>query len=328
MAEKQKHIFISYCHEDRVFARKLMRKLKEANFEIWIDNVHMHGGDDWRETIDDAIKNAFALIVIMTPNAKASDYVTYEWAYAWGAGVKVIPVLYKETNLHPRLGTLQHVKFTNPRTRRWEDLNRAVRKITNQEVTVPFPPQLVSKESEEDFEILRKEIVYEYGPDGKSMVQRKHLEIRILKDHIKSYGDKYRWTGKGKCNVTSPTKEFKIINQHKGDEGLWDYFDVAFPHPMKKNDVVTFAIEWELFDEEGEAKQFLATVIDRKTESLLLQVKLPSEPKRAYFYEYENYTDEDPLFGQLIHWSFATKSLSYEIIQPQKKHKYLIKWFN
>ena len=42
--------------------------------------------------IDLSIKNAFALIVIMTPEAKASEYVTYEWAFAWGVVVKVIPV--------------------------------------------------------------------------------------------------------------------------------------------------------------------------------------------------------------------------------------------
>jgi hypothetical protein len=32
----------------------------------------------------------------MTPDAKASEYVTYEWAFAWGAGVRVIPIMYKE----------------------------------------------------------------------------------------------------------------------------------------------------------------------------------------------------------------------------------------
>ncbi len=72
--------------------------------------------------IDLAIKDAFALIVIMTPEAKASEYVTYEWAFAWGVGVKVIPIMLKTTPLHPRLEALQYLDFTVPKSRPWERL--------------------------------------------------------------------------------------------------------------------------------------------------------------------------------------------------------------
>jgi hypothetical protein len=76
----------------------------------------------WRRGIDDAIKGAFVLTVVMTPEAKASEYVTYEWAFAWGAGVKVIPLLLKRTQLHPRLESLQYLEFTNRHTRPWDAL--------------------------------------------------------------------------------------------------------------------------------------------------------------------------------------------------------------
>src|ERR1700676_301518 len=99
MIKKQKHIFISYHHNDAEFAKKLIKRVESDGYETWLDNSRLHGGADWRETIDIAIRNAFVLIVIMTPDAKASDYVTYEWAYAWGARIKVIPVLYKHTDL-------------------------------------------------------------------------------------------------------------------------------------------------------------------------------------------------------------------------------------
>src|SRR5438132_10941316 len=105
-----KHIFISYKHDDGGdFADLLIYKIKEAGFETWVDSDRLHAGEDWRVEIDRAIKNACALIVIMTPGAQASEYVTYEWAFAWGAGIKVVPVLYKETKLHPRLETLHYL---------------------------------------------------------------------------------------------------------------------------------------------------------------------------------------------------------------------------
>lgn len=324
----QKHIFVSYHHSDSDFAKTLIKKIKGANFETWIDKAQLHGGADWRESIDVAIKNAIALVVIMTPEAKASDYVTYEWAYAWGAGVKVIPVLYKDTKLHPRLETLHYINFTNPRSRRWNTLIKSVKMAEQQKEPIPYPPPPISKESEEDFEVLRKEIVYEYLPDGKSMFERKHLKIQMLKDDVKSYMERYRWTGKGKCIVKTLTEDFTIINQRKADEGNWDYFDVMFPYPLEKGEVIDFTIEWELYDEEGTAIPFLTTMIERETKSLLLQVNLPFEPRRAYYLEYENYTDIEPSVRKRIYWSSAARNLSYEITEPQKKHKYSIRWYN
>src|SRR2546423_11647411 len=126
----QKHVFISYKHEDGDFAEILIYKIKEASFETWVDNDRLHAGEDWRAEIDSAIKNAIALVVVMTPEAKASEYVTYEWAFAWGAGVKVIPVMYKETALHPRLETLHYLNFTSRTARPWEALITVLKNAT------------------------------------------------------------------------------------------------------------------------------------------------------------------------------------------------------
>ena len=112
-------VFISYQHADAEFAENLMFRIKDAGFNSWVDSENLRAGEEWQVRIDQAIKSAFALIVIMTPEAQASEYVTYEWSFAWGAGVKVIPVMYKQTQLHPRLKTLQYLDFTNFPTRPW-----------------------------------------------------------------------------------------------------------------------------------------------------------------------------------------------------------------
>ncbi|MBA2681776.1 MAG: TIR domain-containing protein [Ktedonobacteraceae bacterium] len=117
-----KHVFISYKHEDSDFAENLIHRVENAGFKTWVDSDKLAAGEDWRTGIDESIRNAFALIVIMTPEAKASEYVTYEWAFAWGAGVKVIPILHKSTQLHPRLEALQHLDFTSRTNRPWDKL--------------------------------------------------------------------------------------------------------------------------------------------------------------------------------------------------------------
>lgn len=116
------HVFISYAHEDGDFAEVLTSKLKEEGISHWVDSEHLRAGEDWRQAIDDAIRSAFAVIVVMSPIAKTSEYVTYEWAFAWGLGVRVVPILYTPTALHPRLEALQFLDFTSRSQRPWDKL--------------------------------------------------------------------------------------------------------------------------------------------------------------------------------------------------------------
>src|SRR5258708_32003422 len=121
-----KHVFVSYAREDMDFARQLTKQLRESGRIPWQDLRNLRGGDNWQATIDDALRNAEALVVVMSPQATKSQYVTYEWAFALGAGVRVIPVVKKRTELHPRLSTIQHIDFTTRRGTPRVDLRKAL----------------------------------------------------------------------------------------------------------------------------------------------------------------------------------------------------------
>ena len=60
-------------------------------------------GADWRQEMETAIGAADALVVLLTADAAASIAVTYEWAYALGAGLPVFALIYEEAPEHPRL---------------------------------------------------------------------------------------------------------------------------------------------------------------------------------------------------------------------------------
>lgn len=190
--------------------------------------------------------------------------------------------------------------------------------------TIEYPPP-----PPEDVVILRKEIVYEYLPDGKTLYQRKYLQIKALRNGVTQFKDRYRWTGGGQCTVRSLTPGFKITNLPREVEHIWEYFDVIFPYPLDIDDVLDFAIEWKMIDEEKIAATFLSTMIDRETKYLLLQVNLPPEmaPKRAYFHDFANYIDTLPARTLPIQWSPATKYIIFAVNQPIKYHKYLIRWY-
>ena len=119
ISTNNKPIFISHSHDDADFAELLQYKLRDSGISCWIDSENLRIGQEWREAIDDGIKNSVATIAIMTPEARKSEYVTYEWAFAWGKDKKIFPILLKQRPLHPRLESLQYLDFTNRNSRPW-----------------------------------------------------------------------------------------------------------------------------------------------------------------------------------------------------------------
>lgn len=108
------HLFISYKHEDIYQRNALIRTLNEANIPYWAD-VDINAGEGWREAIDEALENAFAIAIVLTPRSMTSPYVIYEWSWAMGHGVPVIPLLFEpiaSQDIHARLSTLQLVNCT------------------------------------------------------------------------------------------------------------------------------------------------------------------------------------------------------------------------
>jgi hypothetical protein len=106
------HVFVSYKHSDLSFVQRLTFELEKADILVWSD-VNIQVGEEWRVSIDDAIKKSYALIVAMTPEARLSEYVTYEWSYAMGLGIPVLTVLLEKTDLHPKLRPLQYLDYTD-----------------------------------------------------------------------------------------------------------------------------------------------------------------------------------------------------------------------
>lgn len=122
-------VFISHDHDDADFAELLKLRLEKENIDSWVDTERLKIGQDWREEIDQGIESSVAVIAIMTPEARKSEYVTYEWAFAWGKGKKIFPIMLKQTQLHPRLESLQYLNFTNHATRPWEELIVSIKKV-------------------------------------------------------------------------------------------------------------------------------------------------------------------------------------------------------
>ncbi len=119
-------VFLSHSKHDGDFAELMKLRLEKEGIIAWIDNDRLEPGIDWRQEIDDSIRSSKALIAVMSPEARESEYVTYEWAFAWGSGINIVPIMLRETPLHPRLAALQYIDFTNRKARPWDSLIKTI----------------------------------------------------------------------------------------------------------------------------------------------------------------------------------------------------------
>lgn len=87
------HIFISYSKQDGDFMRYLRRLLEHAGMRVWVDEARLHAGSRWWDEIEANITACEALVVIMSPDAKQSDWVEREILLAERLHRPIYPVL-------------------------------------------------------------------------------------------------------------------------------------------------------------------------------------------------------------------------------------------
>lgn len=148
-------VFISYSTKDSDFAELAKHKLELEGFEVWLDQGALHPGEDWRAAIEEGIISSETIIVVLSPESTSSTFVTYEWAFALGRGVKIIPVLLAPSQVHPRLEAMQHLDFSNSRTRRWDTLFEEIKNAGSN-----IPPGEVGIQPTEKCEIAKHQILH------------------------------------------------------------------------------------------------------------------------------------------------------------------------
>lgn len=95
MAESRKgrHIFISYSLRDMGYVNRLEAELQANGYEVWRDRSDLNVGDTWVAKIEEALNDAWAVVVVQSPDSKESRWVFNEVEYAQNKGIPVIPIL-------------------------------------------------------------------------------------------------------------------------------------------------------------------------------------------------------------------------------------------
>lgn len=162
------HIFISYSRKDIFFAEYLERVLKEeTTFKVWRD-YKIEGGDDWAIEIDNALNESFTLLVIVSPDSNKSPNVIYEWGFAMGSKIRVIPVLFHPfdendlIDMQYKLMKLQRIDLSRLNSNSWKSIIQliisAYQKNENTKVTqVNKQHSHTKQEINELISVLREE---------------------------------------------------------------------------------------------------------------------------------------------------------------------------
>lgn len=136
MTQSAPYIFISHSSRDKDFSYWLDSTLRQAGFQTWFDVDSIPEGSTWAREIEHGVEGCGALVVVMSENARESEWVERETLLAMSLRKPVFIALIEETRLPIYLINRQHTDF---RTRRETAAKRLISALKKISLTEPLP---------------------------------------------------------------------------------------------------------------------------------------------------------------------------------------------
>lgn len=144
----KKHIFISYRSLELEQALQIAEGLARHGFPVWMDRLDgILPGDNWRDKLQQAVNNSFAMVSIISRNYVESEWCKREYQLADSLKVPIFPARIGEveTSKMPiEINSIQHTDFTGGADSFDEKLTELVKGIkdktglaTDNAVTLP-----------------------------------------------------------------------------------------------------------------------------------------------------------------------------------------------
>jgi TIR domain len=127
-----KHVFISYSRKDDKVMNQVVERLRSRGIKVWIDNEKLIPGTAvWEEEVAKAIKIASGIVVVLSPEAKSSKWVSREITLADQNEKLIVPVLIRgdeHSSIPFRLVNHQYIDMRNNQKAGLDDLVDALSK--------------------------------------------------------------------------------------------------------------------------------------------------------------------------------------------------------
>lgn len=86
-------VFLSYSRKDSEAMRQVQDTLRAAGLSVWTDEGLDPGTQSWKDAISEAVKQAQAMVALLSPNSAQSAWVKNEIGYAQTHTKRVFPIL-------------------------------------------------------------------------------------------------------------------------------------------------------------------------------------------------------------------------------------------
>jgi hypothetical protein len=106
-------IFISYSSKDQQFVDQLYLKLKQSGHPVWLNTESIPKGEHWYDEMSNGLRDTDFLILVVSEDAIASQWVTEEWKTFLKMQKKIVPVLLRECKVPTAIKKLEMVKASD-----------------------------------------------------------------------------------------------------------------------------------------------------------------------------------------------------------------------
>lgn len=173
------HVFISYSRRDASFARRLHADLQANGIEVWAD-IDINPGTDWRTSLQNALMQASAIIVILSPDSMQSQWVYSEFTSAQEHGKRIFPVLIRQTDIPIDISHYQYIDFRNNYQLAFRRLLGAIKSSWDAKDTEPPIEEKDYVEAEEPSEPVNKGYVFlSYMSEDADFIERFKIFLKF-----------------------------------------------------------------------------------------------------------------------------------------------------
>ena len=102
-------IFVSHSTQDNPWCRPFVETLKSNSYDVWYDEQGLSGGAAWVETLQREVQARDVLVLVLSPESWASQWVQEEVQLAIATRRTILPVIHKATNVEGFLLTRQWI---------------------------------------------------------------------------------------------------------------------------------------------------------------------------------------------------------------------------
>lgn len=183
------HLFLSHSSRDKTFVQKLAEDLESAGHRVWLDEVEIRVGQSIIQKIEEGIDKTEAVVLVLSKNSVASEWVTREWHAKFFEEVSrrkvlVLPIVKDDCAIPPLLRAKKHARFFKNYALGFAELLHAISVARDEAGIFRAHPDFIDIKDDEWIELCRHsrrvDLLIMYGDTWRNHYL-KHLQEAVDK---------------------------------------------------------------------------------------------------------------------------------------------------